>query len=151
MGYEDFCGVRFQLGTFQLLILNIGPIMGKVSKKLFSVAKSPFGDLMVGTVFEKFSGLLPIKKIVETDKIIAFWHPKPFWEDHILIVPKKAIKGLIDVNDKDFEYIIEVYKVVRNLIKKLGWQKSGYTLLTNGGLRQEVNQLHFHLTRGKEI
>lgn len=123
----------------------------KFSKVLFSISKSPLGDLIVGLAFGKFSGLLPVKRIRETEKVIAFWHPKPFWEKHILIVPKKPIKRMLDLTDKDSEYIFEVYKVANEIVKELGWDKDGYTLLSNGGNRQEVNQLHFHLAGGKTL
>lgn len=126
-------------------------IKRKTSSKLFSLAKTPLGDLIVGLAFEKFSNLLPVKRIIETDKVIAFWHPKPFWEKHILIIPKKPIKKLTSLKKEDYIYISEVLEVAKQLVNDLGWEKSGYTLLANGGNRQEVNQLHFHLNSGKQI
>lgn len=121
-----------------------------MSKLLFKVAKSPLGDLIIGLAFGKLSNLLPVKKVKETDKAIAFWPPKPFWEKHILIVPKKAIQNLVSLKPGDFIYIEEVYKVAQELITELSWQDD-YFLVVNGGRRQEVNQVHFHLGRGKEL
>ena len=66
-----------------------------ISKFLFSLAKTPIGDYIVGNTFEKFSKVLPVDRVFENDKVIAFWHPKPFWEKHILIVPKKKIKNIV--------------------------------------------------------
>lgn len=123
----------------------------KLSKFLFSLAKSPVGDLIVGVAFGNYSGLLPIKRVRETDKVLAFWHPRPFWEKHILLVPKKAIKNLVSLKDEDYTYISEVYKVAKEIVEELGWDKTGYTILANGGSRQEVNQVHFHLSSGKEL
>jgi len=125
--------------------------MKKIAKTLFSLAKTPIGDLIVGLAFGKFSNLLPLKKIKETDKIIAFWHPKPFWEKHILIVPKKPIKKMADLKESDKDYLFEIYSVANEIVKNLGWDLDGYTLLSNGGNRQEVNQLHFHLISGKQL
>lgn len=122
-----------------------------VSKKLFLLAKTPLGDLIVGLAFGKFSKVLPVKRVKETDKVIAFWHPKPFWEKHILIVPKKAIPNIVLLKDEDYEYVEEVYKVAKEIVLELGWDKTDYFILTNGGTRQEVNQLHFHLGSGKRI
>jgi len=122
-----------------------------MSKKLFSLAKTPIGDLIVGIAFGKLSKLLPVKRVEETEKVIAFWHPKPFWEKHILIVPKKQIKSLVLVKDGDLEYINEVYRVAGKIVKRLNWEKGGYTILVNGGDRQEVNQLHFHLNSGEKL
>ena len=121
-----------------------------ISKQLFSLAKTPLGDLIVGLAFGKFSKVLPIKKIKETKNVIAFWHPKPYWEKHILIVPKRAITKITALNLEDGKYIKEVYMVAKEIVKELGWESGGYTLLTNGGNRQEVNQIHFHLYTGKK-
>ena len=119
--------------------------------KLFALAKTPIGDLIIGIAFGKLSKLLPIKRVKETSMVIAFWHPKPFWERHILIVPKKAIKKITTLEEEDLDYVSEVYKVAKEIVEELKLEKDGYTILTNGGNRQEVNQLHFHLASGKQI
>ena len=121
------------------------------TRTIFQIAKTPLGDLIVGIAFGNFAGLLPVKKVKETDKVLAFWHPKPYWEKHILIVPKKAIKNIPELKEADYPYINEVYKVAKEVVTELGWDKDGYSLLTNGGNRQEVNQLHFHLNSGKVL
>jgi histidine triad (HIT) family protein len=123
----------------------------KLSKLFFSLAKSPVGDLIVGVAFGKLSAILPVKKVKETDKVLAFWHPKPFWEKHILLVPKKAIKSLVNFKEEDYTYITEIYKVAKEIVEELNWGDAGYTILANGGTRQEVNQVHFHLCSGNEI
>ncbi len=121
----------------------------KLSKFLFTMAKTPIGDFIVGTTFESFSKVLPVKKVFENDLVVAFWHPKPFWDKHILIVPKKKIKNIVSLEQEDMTYINEVFMIVKELVKELEWQE--YTLLINGGNRQEVNQLHFHLCTGNEV
>jgi len=123
-----------------------------ISKQLFRLSKTPVGDLIVGLAFgTPLNKLLPVKRIKETDKVIAFWHPKPFWEKHILLVPKKRIKSITSLEEVDYLYIQELYKVNKEIVKDLGWDKTEYTILTNGGSRQEVNQLHFHLNSGKKL
>jgi histidine triad (HIT) family protein len=124
----------------------------KISEQIFKLAKTPLGDLIVGIAFgTPLSNLLPINRVKETDKVLAFWHPKPFWEKHILLVPKKQIKSLTGMNGDDFEYIEEIYKVAKEIVMELGWNETEYTILTNGGNRQEVNQIHFHLNSGKML
>jgi len=50
-----------------------------ISKQLFKLAKTPLGDLIVGISFDTpLNKLLPVKRIKETDKVLAFWHPKPY-------------------------------------------------------------------------
>lgn len=122
-----------------------------ISTEMFKLAKTPLGETIVGFAFGNLASLLPVKRVKETDKVIAFWHPKPFWEKHILIVPKKAIKSMSELKEEDYSYIQDVYKVAKDIVKELGWDKTEYSILTNGGSRQEVNQLHFHLNSGKQL
>ncbi len=113
------------------------------------MAKTQIGDYIVGTTFESLSSALPVKRLYENDKLVAFWHPKPFWEQHVLIVPKKKIKNIISLQESDMVYVSEVFKAVKVIVEQLNWKE--YTLLVNGGDRQEVNQMHFHLCTGKEL
>jgi len=122
-----------------------------MSKSLFKLAKTPLGDLIIGISFSKFSKLLPVKKLRETNKILAFWHPKPLWEYHILIVPKKPIKSLNKLKKEDLSYISECFLVAKEIINELGWKEEGHAITANGGKWQEVNQLHFHLHSGNKL
>lgn len=120
-----------------------------LAKKAFKLAKSHFGDLVVGIAFGKLSRLLPLQRVSETNKVIAFWHPKPFWEKHIVIVPKKAIKRITALKRDDEPYISAVFVLASEIVQELGWDKDCYSITVNGGNRQEVNQIHFHLHSGK--
>jgi histidine triad (HIT) family protein len=114
------------------------------------LAKTPLGDFIVGIAFGNLTSLLPVKRVKETDKVLAFYHPKPFWERHILIVPKKAIKKMTLLREEDLPYIDDIFRVIREIVMEMKWEEGGYSVLINGGDRQEVGQLHFHLYSGKQ-
>ena len=120
-----------------------------MKKQLFSLAKTPLGDLIIGLAFGKFSKTLPIKRIKETDKVVAFWHPKPCYEKHILIVPKRAIKSLSKARTEDIPYLSEALSVAKEVVDEVGLED--YSLITNSGAKQKINQLHFHLISGNEL
>lgn len=122
-----------------------------MKKTLFKFSKSKLGELIVGIAFGKFNKLLPVKRIYENEYILAFWHPKPYWEKHILVVPKKAIKDLHSMKEDDTKYITEVFKAIQLIVMEQNLHESDYTVITNGGTRQEVKQLHFHLGSGKKV
>ncbi|MDP1743458.1 MAG: HIT domain-containing protein, partial [Candidatus Amesbacteria bacterium] len=66
-----------------------------VSKNLFSLAKSKLGPLLTQLGFATpLRNLLPVKKVYQDDQVMAFYHPKPFWETHIVIVPTHKITVL---------------------------------------------------------
>lgn len=115
----------------------------KIAKGLFEFAKSPVGRAIAGYVFGYATKFLTTKKVTETDKVIAFWHPKPTHDKHVLIIPKKRIKNLTALSDKDSEYIEEAFKVIREIIQKERFVN--YSVVVNGGSKQKIPQLHFHL------
>lgn len=47
------------------------------------------------------------------------------------------------------EYVTAAFVVAQEIVKEKGWDQTDYTTVTNGGSRQEVAQLHFHLGSGK--
>ena len=122
-----------------------------MKKALFKLSKSKFGEMIVGIAFGKFNKLLPVKRVYENEYVLAFWHPKPYWEKHILVVPKKAIKDLHSIKDDDTIYVSEIFKAIRKIVVEQEWDKEDYTVVTNGGSRQEVKQLHFHLGSGERV
>lgn len=126
--------------------------MASIQKGLFGLAKSTLGKFLVQLGFTTpLSRILPINKVYEDDFVLAFHHPKPFWETHIVIVPKKTIGNLDETKDADLEYIAMIIKVARDLVERLDLKKMGYRLLTNGGKYQKVKYLHFHLGAGKQL
>lgn len=89
--------------------------------------------------------LIPVDRLLETPTLLAFYHPKPTYPVHILIVPKKGIRDMIHLTSEDNMLLVEVFQVVRRLVDELKLEKQGYRLICNGGSYQEVQQLHFHL------
>ena len=118
-------------------------------KFIFSVAKTKVGDYIVGVTFKYFSQLLPVKVIFKNKYVFAFLHPKPYWKNHIVIVPIKKIKNIASIKSEDAVYLLQVYKCVQKIVSDFKWVE--YSVLVNGGKRQNINQLHFHLFCGKKL
>lgn len=90
-----------------------------------------------------FSGKVKVKIIKETPTLLAFYHNNPSWPLHIVIVPKKHIPTLCDI--EDFELVGEIFKVAKEIIKEKGLAKTNFRIITNGGSFQDSKHLHFHL------
>jgi histidine triad (HIT) family protein len=99
---------------------------------------------------EALSGKIKIDILFDSDDVLAFYHTRPFWEKHIVIIPKKHIKDLINVSDEDMHIITQIMKVARDLAKNLNLSK-GVKVLTNLGKFQDTPHVHFHLAEGEEM
>ena len=68
---------------------------------LISLARSSLGSFIIGWVFAHMSFAIPVKRLRETDTLIAFYHPKPSYPLYILLVPKRTIRGLTELSSND--------------------------------------------------
>ena len=120
---------------------------------LLKLARSNVGRRIVGGMFEHLNAFLPVNRMLETQHLIAFRHPKPAYPIHILIVPKKSIPDLSCLADQPGEYrsalMEELLYCVRDLVLQMNLERRGYRLIVNGGGYQEVGELHFHLVSGE--
>ena len=98
---------------------------------------------LIGWIFEHMSFAIPLKRLRETETLIAFHHPKPSYEFHVLLVPKKAVKTLMEFDPNDSTFLTELYSTVQSLVEE--FHLSAWRLIVNGGGYQDFPQLHFHL------
>ena len=86
---------------------------------------------------------IPVKRLRETKTLLAFYHPTPSYKFHVLLVPKKAVISLKELDPVDTAFLTDLYATVQNLVNE--FQLPAYRLIVNGGEFQDFPQLHFHL------
>lgn len=91
---------------------------------------------------------IPVKRLHETETLMAFYHPKPSYPFHVLLVPKKAVTSLKEFNSNDCAFLVDLYSTVQKLVDE--FHLSAYRLIVNGGDYQDFPQLHFHLVSDVE-
>ena len=91
--------------------------------------------------------------VYENDYVCCFEDIYPDAPVHILIVPKKYIKSMDDIQDDDSRYLGQILLAANHIAKLKNINESGYRLITNcnkdGG--QEIDYLHFHLVGGVRL
>jgi len=112
---------------------------------ILSLARTTLGGLLIGWMFTHLSFAIPLKRLRETDTLVAFYHPRPSYPLHILLVPKRAIASLRDLSSSDTDFLVDLYNTVQSFVDELGLEQTGYRLIVNGGEYQQIHQLHFHL------
>lgn len=116
---------------------------------LFHLARWPLFRSLVGWVLTHMSFVIPLNRLRETPSLLAFFHPKPNYPIHILILPKHQLASLMAISDDDTDFVKDLFVTVQSLITELNLEKSGYRLISNGGPYQDVPHLHFHLISGE--
>jgi len=90
------------------------------------------------------NGDIPASKVYEDDKVLVFLDINPNTNGHMLIVPKKHVVTVDDINEDLAKHILKVEKEMYSLLKdKLNCE--GMTIVQNNDLGQEVKHYHVHL------
>ena len=113
---------------------------------LFRIAKSPLMGSVVGNAFRYCGWAIPVKKLCGSREVIAFRHPQPSYENHVILSPKRAIRDLRQMSSDGLDgYFIRVWETAMDIRATHPEYRDAFTLVANGGKRQEVQQVHFHL------
>ncbi len=96
----------------------------------------------MATLFSKIAaGEIPSYKCAENDKFYAFLDINPVVKGHTLVVPRKEIDYIFDMDDKDLaDFEVFAKKVARAIRAAFPCKKVAEVVL---GL--EVNHAHIHL------
>lgn len=108
---------------------------------------------MSKTIFKRIlDGEIPADVVYEDDQCLAFRDVAPQAPTHVLVIPKKEIASLPDLDDGDAALVGHIYLVIRNLARELGLD-GGYRVVVNCGRDggQSVDHLHFHLLGGRSL
>jgi len=118
------------------------------ARLVFRFARVRMARRLAAWVFAHMSFVLPVQRLYESERLVAFYHPRPSYPVHILIVPKEGIASLQSAGAADGDLLAEVVRVAGKLAAELRLEQPGYRLIANGGGYQHIPQLHFHLVSG---
>jgi histidine triad (HIT) family protein len=107
------------------------------------IARTRLVRIIIGWMFAHMSVAIPVKRLRETGTLMAFRHPQPAYPFHVLIVPKKAVASLAELDPADTAFLADLYSSVQSLVEE--FKLPAYRLVVNGGEFQDFPQLHFHL------
>ncbi|XP_065206583.1 adenosine 5'-monophosphoramidase HINT1-like isoform X2 [Planococcus citri] len=107
------------------------------------------GDTIFGKILRKE---IPCNFIYEDDQCVAFHDISPQAPTHVLVIPRKPIKWLSDVQEGDEQLLGHLLVVANKVAKDLGLEK-GYRIVINNGEHgaQSVYHLHVHILGGRQL
>ena len=95
---------------------------------------------------------IPADVLYEDDRCMAFRDIAPQAPVHFLVIPRKPVRSLDDLDDEDGDLMGHLLLVIRNLGRELELD-NGYRVISNCGAQagQTVDHLHFHVLAGKTM
>ncbi len=109
---------------------------------------------MSDTVFDKIIRReIPADIVYEDEQVLAFRDINPAAPVHVLIIPKKSIPTINDLDEADEPLVGHLFTVAARLARELGCDQNGYRVVMNcnrdGG--QSVYHIHLHLLGGRQM
>jgi histidine triad (HIT) family protein len=98
-------------------------------------------------------GKIPAAKVYEDEWCVAFRDINPKAPTHVLIVPRKHIPTLNDLEEGDAPLVGRLFLAAKQIAAKEGIAEPGYRTVfnCNAAAGQAVFHIHLHLLGGREL
>jgi len=100
---------------------------------------------------EVLNGKTEVRIVTETDNVLAYHHTRPFWPEHIVVIPKRHVGSLLMVETQDAPLLLELLTVIREVAAKVVAEHGSCRVLTNLGDYQDSKHLHWHICFGDPL
>ena len=99
------------------------------------------------------SGDIPADIVYESDSAIAFRDINPQAPMHVLIIPRKHIATINDLDEEDQEVVGSLYLAAKDIARAEGVSDEGYRAVMNcnEGAGQSVFHIHLHVLGGRAL
>ena len=98
-------------------------------------------------------GEIPSQKLYEDDELLAFSDINPRAPVHFLVIPKKHIPNIMEIEEEDTILLGRLMAKAQELAKEKGCAENGARFVINckshGG--QTVDHLHCHILGGRHL
>ena len=122
------------------------------NKKKYVIIEIEVSYVMETCIFCKIiKNEIPSSKVYENDDILAFKDINPQAPVHIIVIPKKHIENILELNDESL--LTKIHKAIKEIVREQNLDKQGFRLVTNTGEHacQTVKHLHFHILGGDKL
>ena len=122
------------------------------NKKKYVIIEIEVSYVMETCIFCKIiKNEIPSSKVYENDDILAFKDINPQTPVHIIVIPKKHIENILELNDESL--LTKIHKAIKEIVREQNLDKQGFRLVTNTGEHacQTVKHLHFHILGGDKL
>ena len=96
---------------------------------------------------------IPATIVYEDDDVLGFKDINPQAPVHVVVIPKKHIAKITEMEKQDEAVIGKIYSVINKIAAEQGIAEDGFRVIINCGENggQEVKHIHFHLLGGTKL
>ena len=99
------------------------------------------------------AGSRPSRIVYSDDQLVAFHDVRPQVPSHVLVIPRKHVTSLLDLEPGDDALVGALVRKARDLARELGLDGRGFRLVMNCGddSGYSVYHIHLHLLGGRRM
>lgn len=91
------------------------------------------------------SGKIEVARIWEDDHVLAFRHPQPGAEIHVVVIPKSHVSSILDPMALDGELLASMVLAVQEVARELGLDRTGFHVRANAASPEVTPHMHWHV------
>jgi histidine triad (HIT) family protein len=102
---------------------------------------------------EIVAGKIPAKTVYSDDDIIAFHDINPQAPTHVVVIPRRHITSLLDLQPEDDALAGALVRKGRDIAREMGFGERGFRLVMNAGddAGYSVYHIHLHVLAGRQL
>ena len=90
------------------------------------------------------SPFLNIEKIIENENAFAIYDAFPVSKGHVLVIPKRVIAEIFDLNDEEYSSCFNLVKEVKKILEEK-FKPDGFNIGINNGEKAGQTIFHAHI------
>lgn len=94
---------------------------------------------------------LAVRVRFENERVFAFHHSNPIWEQHVVLLPKKHLESLLSLEESDNDLLLELMRTAKLIAGDFMARFGAARVYTNLGDYQSSKHLHWHIGCGKQL
>ncbi len=91
------------------------------------------------------SGNLTVQTIWEDDRVLAFHHPSPTAEIHVVVIPKDHVPSILDAKALDGLLLVSMIRAIQEVANRLGLVHRGFYVRANAAAPGVTPHMHWHI------
>ncbi len=81
----------------------------------------------------------------EDERVMAFHHPQPLAEIHVVVIPKAHVPSILDPLALDGALLSSMVKAIQAVARQLGLDKTGFYVRANAAGPGVTPHMHWHI------
>ena len=91
------------------------------------------------------SGKIEVEKVWEDERVLAFRHPQPQAEIHVVVIPKSHVSSLLDSAALDGALLTSMMRAIQETACQLGLDRTGFYVRANAAAPGVTPHMHWHI------